>query len=215
MLATLDPIIQRDNPLKEALILILRKGIFAKYVFNIFFWHLWWGTNILWHLRATEGRQIAVYGFLLLINSIKNGSSLPTATSSSATDASVLEILGMWVSDHDIRIYLSSTPPSPYLYRSAEAMFQPTAWNPITGIWKPRKDSEWAAWTSQRYTRHASASGTYHVKSIQQTCQLTCFARLHFACSSSKNTLWSIRQPLTLCCWTSASSSQAREEMCI
>jgi hypothetical protein len=37
MLATLDPIIQRDNPLKEALILILRKGIFAKYVFNIFF----------------------------------------------------------------------------------------------------------------------------------------------------------------------------------
>jgi hypothetical protein len=43
--------------------------------------------------RATEGRQIAVHGFLLLVQSIHAN---PTATSSTgSTDSSILEILGM------------------------------------------------------------------------------------------------------------------------
>ncbi|CAO3673883.1 unnamed protein product [Umbelopsis ramanniana] len=72
LMSSLGPIIQRDNRLKEALMLILRKGLFAK---------------------ATEGRQIAVHGFLLLVHSIHAN---PTATSSTgSTDSSILEILGL------------------------------------------------------------------------------------------------------------------------
>ncbi|KAJ2963285.1 hypothetical protein NQZ79_g1636 [Umbelopsis isabellina] len=71
LLETLHPIIQRDNRLKEALMLILRKGIFAK---------------------AAEGRQIAVHGLLLIINSNgrQSGSSSPPAS-----NATALEILGL------------------------------------------------------------------------------------------------------------------------
>jgi Fanconi anemia group I protein len=72
LLETLHPIIQRDNRLKEALMLILRKGIFAK---------------------ATEGRQIAVHGLLLIINS--NNKRQCSSSSPIATDATVLEILGL------------------------------------------------------------------------------------------------------------------------
>lgn len=71
LLETLHPIIQRDNRLREALMLILRKGIFAK---------------------ATEGRQIAVHGLLLIINS--NGQHRGSS-SSTASNATALEILGL------------------------------------------------------------------------------------------------------------------------
>ncbi|KAI9280231.1 FANCI solenoid 4-domain-containing protein [Umbelopsis sp. AD052] len=73
LMSSLNPIIQRDNRLKEALMLILRKGLFAK---------------------ATEGRQIAVHGFLLLVQSIH--ANAPSGTSSdSSTNSSILEILGL------------------------------------------------------------------------------------------------------------------------
>jgi hypothetical protein len=46
--------------------------------------------------RATEGRQIAVHGFLLLIHSIHANPTTTSGTSSaSPTDSSILEILGM------------------------------------------------------------------------------------------------------------------------
>ncbi|KAI8576534.1 hypothetical protein K450DRAFT_256659 [Umbelopsis ramanniana AG] len=75
LMSSLNPIIQRNNRLKEALMLILRKGLFAK---------------------ATEGRQIAVHGFLLLVHSIHANPTTTSGTSSvSSTDSSILEILGL------------------------------------------------------------------------------------------------------------------------